>query len=40
MYGIINCGIDFAGDFLKHSLPNIVDSEVDAIVDGDNDWAS
>lgn len=37
---VSNCGTDFAGDFLKHALPNIEDSTVTAIEDGDSNWAS
>lgn len=40
LYSIINCGVDFAGDFLKFALPNIPNSNVTSIEDGDEDWES
>jgi hypothetical protein len=36
----LNCGYDFAGDFLRFALPNIDNSTVTEIDEGDSDWAS
>ena len=35
---VSNCGFDFAGNVLRHLLPNVKDSNVTQVNDPEHDW--